>query len=145
MKKIRNPDHQPATKRLRSSVGIVHEKDLYVWRMKPEDTKHPERIGKWLLISYITAWSVFKSRTLVLQDDKMRDRINRLIDSVTDPFSTDIRYHHKCWLKYVGAYQKLPVEEQPIVLNQVTFREAQTIFLNHARRLFCENHAIRTL
>ena len=27
------PDHQPATKRLRSSVGIVHEKDLCVWCM----------------------------------------------------------------------------------------------------------------
>ena len=139
------PDHQPATKRLRSSVGIVHDKDLCVCCMKPEDTKHPECTGKWLLISYITAWNVFKSHTIVLQDDKMRARINRLIDSVTDPFSTEIRYHHKCWLKYVGAYQKLSVKEQPMVLNQVTFREAQTIFLNHTRRVIFENHEIRTL
>lgn len=139
------PDHQPATKRPRSNVGIVHEKDLCVWCMKPEDTKHSERTGKWLLISYITAWNVFKSHIIVLQDDKMRDRINRLIDSVTDPFSTEIRYHHKCWLKYVGAYQKLSVEEQPMVLNQVTFREAQTTFLNHTRRVICESHEIRTL
>ncbi|CAB3976667.1 Hypothetical predicted protein [Paramuricea clavata] len=79
--------------------------------MKLEDTKHPERTGKWLLISYIPAWNVFKSHTVVLQDDATRDRINRLIDSITDPFSTEIRYHHKCWLKYIGAYQKIPVEQ----------------------------------
>ena len=135
----------PAPKCLRSSVGIVHNKNLCVWCMKPEDTKHPERTGKWLLISYIPAWNVFKSHTVVLQDDAMRDRINRLIDSITDPFSTEIRYHHKCWLKYIGAYQKISVEQQHNLLNDVTFREAQTMFIDHARRVIFEDHEIRTL
>ena len=44
------------------------------------------------------------SHTVVLQDDAMRDHINCLIDSISDPFSTEIRYHHKCWLKYIGQY-----------------------------------------
>lgn len=123
----------PAPKRLRSNVGIVHDKHLCVWCMKPEDERHPERTGKWLLISYLPAWNVFKSHTVVLQDDEMRDRINRLIDSVTDPFSTEIRYHHKCWLKYVGSYQKMAVEEQQNMLNQVTLREAQTMFVEIGR------------
>ena len=51
---------------------------------------------------YTSAWNVFRSHTVVLQDDAMKDRINCLIDSISDPFSTEIRYHHKCWLKYVG-------------------------------------------
>jgi len=32
----------PALKRLRSSSGIVHNKNLCVWCMKPEDERHPE-------------------------------------------------------------------------------------------------------
>ena len=47
---------------------------------------------------------------VVLQDGAMRDRINCLIDSISDPFSTEIRYHHKCWLKYIGQYQKMSVD-----------------------------------
>ena len=42
-------------------------------------------------------------------------------------FEIEISYHHNCWLKYVGSYQKKPVEEQPNMVNQVTFREGQTI------------------
>ena len=135
----------PDPKRLRSSVGIVHDKNLCVWCMKPEDKRHPERTGKWLLMSYLQAWNAFKRHTVVLQDDVMRERINRLIDSVTDPFSTEIRYHHKCWLKYVGSYQKMAVEEQHNMLNQVTFREAQTMFMDHVRCVIFEEHEIRSL
>ena len=79
--------------------------------MKPEDTKHPEQIGQWLLISYQHAWNVFKSHTIVLKDDAMRDRINCLIDSIIDPFAAEIRYHHKCWLKYITPYQKMSSEQ----------------------------------
>ena len=38
-----DPDFEsPALKRLRSSTGIVHDKNLCVWCMKPEDERHPE-------------------------------------------------------------------------------------------------------
>jgi hypothetical protein len=103
----------PAPKRLRSAVGIVHEKNLCVWCMKPEDTKHLECTGKLLLISYITSWNVFKSHTVVLEDDHMRDRINRLIDSVTDPFSTEIRYHHKCCLSTLVRIKSCLLKNNP--------------------------------
>ena len=78
----------------------MHDKTC-VLCMKPEDERHPERTGRCFLLSYTFAWNVFKSHTVVLQDNAMRDRINCLIDSITDPFSTEIRYHHKCWLKYI--------------------------------------------
>ena len=97
----------PAPKRLRSGTGTVHDKNLCVWCMKPQDAKHPERTGRWLLMSYTASWNAFRSHTIVLQDPTMRDRINCLIDSITDPFSTEIRYHHRCWLRYVGAYQRM--------------------------------------
>ncbi len=113
--------------------------------MKPEDTKHPEQTGKWLLLSYTASWNAFRSHTIVLQDDSMRDRINCLINSITDPFASEIRYHQKCWLKYVGAYQKMSVEQKLPLLHEVTLREAQTMFLDHARQVIFDDHEIRTI
>jgi len=123
----------------------VHNKNLCVWCMKPEDERHPERTGRWLLLSYTSAWNVFKSHTVVLQDNAMRDRINCLIDSITDPFSTEIRYHHKCWLKYIGLYQKMSAEEKLSLMHDVTLREAKTMFIDHARQVVFVDHEITTL
>ena len=83
--------------------------------------------------------------TIVLQDPTMRDRINCLTDSITDPFSTEIRYHHRCWLRYVGAYQRMSDEEKLPYLHEVTLREAQTMFIDHAREVIFCDHEIRTL
>ena len=42
-----NPGFEsPAPKHLRSGTGIVHDKNLCVWCMKPEDKRHPERTGR---------------------------------------------------------------------------------------------------
>ena len=91
--------YPPAPKRVRSNTGIVHYKYWCVWCMKPKDERHPERTGRWVLLSYTYAWNVFRSHTVVLPDDAMRNRINCLIDSINDRFSTEIRYYHKCLAK----------------------------------------------
>ena len=57
---------------------------------------------KLALISYDCAWEAFKQHTVALEDQTMRDRINWLIDFAAD--ALEIRYHHKCWLKYVRNY-----------------------------------------
>ncbi|MES9882370.1 MAG: hypothetical protein ABW185_15975 [Sedimenticola sp.] len=75
----------------------------------------------------------------------MRDRINKLIDATTDPYSVEIRYHHKCWLKYVVPFEKMSVEEALPLLHDVTFREAQTMFIDHAREVIFVEHEIRTV
>ena len=82
---------------------------------------------------------------ILLQDDAMTDRINCLIDTITDPFSTEIRCHHKCWLKYVGQYQKMSVEEQVPLMHDATYREAQTMFIDHVRQVVFVDHEIITL
>ena len=80
-----DPDFEsPAPKRLRSSTGIVNDKNLCVWYMKPEDDRYPELTGRWVLLSYTSALNVFTIHTAVLQDDATRDHINCLIDSITD-------------------------------------------------------------
>ena len=56
---------------------------MSVWCMNPEDERHPG--NEWVLLSYTSAWNVFRSHTVVLQDDAMRDHINCFIDSISDP------------------------------------------------------------
>ena len=50
---------------------------------------------------------------MALEDQKMCDRINCLIDSAADqPYALEIRYHHKCWLKYVRKFQKMSEDDK---------------------------------
>ena len=89
---------EPTPKHLRSSLGVIHEKNSCVWCKRPEDDKN--KGTKLLLLSYDYAWAAFKSHTLILDDQDMRDRINCLIDfAADDPFAIEIRYHKACWLK----------------------------------------------
>lgn len=138
------PAVAPAAKRLRSSLGLIHDKSKCVWCCKSESVRHPE--SKLSLISYDNAWAAFKRHTVALEDQRMRDRINCLIDSAGDqPYALEIRYHHKCWLKYVRGYQKMSEDEKLPHLHNVTLREAQTIFFDHIRTVIFEEHELRSL
>ena len=117
----------PAAKRLRSSLGPIHDKILY-------------------LISYDDTWAAFKLHTMTLEDQTMRDRINCLIDSAADdPYALEIRYHHKCWLKYVRRYQKMSEDDKLPQMHNVTLREACTMFFDHIRSVIFEEHELRSL
>ena len=76
----------------------------------------------------------------------MRDRINCLIDSVADqPYAHEIRYHHSCWLKHVRHFQKMSDDDKLPCMNNVTLREAQTIFFDHIRTVIFHEHELRSL
>ena len=138
---VSSQDEAPAAKRLRSSLGLIHDKNKCVWCCKPESEKHPE--SKLLLISYDHAWAAFKSHTVALEDHKMRDRINCLIDSAADqPYALEIRYHHKCWLKYVRKFQKMSEDDKLPQMQNITYREVQTMFFDHTQKV---EHELRSL
>ncbi len=139
------PAEAPPAKRLRSSVeGLIYDKAKCVWCCKPESDKHPET--KLLLISYDHAWEAFQSHTVILEDQIMRDRINTLIEFADDdPYAFEIRYHLKCWLKYVRRFQKMSEDDKLPRMHNVTLREAQTIFFDHIRTVICEEHELRSL
>ena len=82
---------------------IIDVSDISIWCCKMESAKHRE--SKLVLISYDHAWAAFKSHTVALEDQRMRYRINCLINSAADqPYALEIRYHLKCWLKYVRIH-----------------------------------------
>lgn len=102
-----------------------------VWCCKPESGKHPE--SKLSLISYAHAWAIFKNHTVALEDQNMRDRINCLIDYAADqPYTIEIRYHSKCWLKYVRKYQKMSADDKLPLMQNVSLREARTVFFENS-------------
>jgi len=139
------PAADPPAKRLRSSVeGLIHEKTKCVWCCKPESPKNRET--KLSLISYDYAWAAFKSHTVALDDKEMRDRIDSLIDyAADDPYAVEIRYHNKCWLKYVRNFQKMSEDDKLPCMHNVNLREAQTIFFDHIRAVIFDEHELRSL
>ena len=83
---------------------------------------------------------------MTLEDQKMRDRINCLIDSAADqPYALEIRYHHKCWLKYVRKFQKMSEDDKLPQMQNITYREVHTMFFDHTRKVIFEEHEIRSL
>ena len=76
----------------------------------------------------------------------MRDRINCLIDFAADnPYALKIRYHHKCWLKYVHNYQWMSEDDKLPYLHNVTLCEAQTIVFDHIRAVIFDEHKLRSI
>ena len=132
----------PPTKRLRSSMGPIHDRTKCVWCCKggkgPGSQLH--------LISYDNAWAAFKSHTVILDDQEMRERINCLIEFTSEqPYAVEIRYHPKCWLKFVRSYQKMSEDDKLPRLQSVTLREAQTIFFDHVTSVIFQEHELRSL
>ena len=82
----------------------------------------------------------------MLDDNEMRDRINCVIDyAADDSFTLEIRYHHKCWLKYVRKHQLMSYDDKVPQMQNVTLGEAHTIFFEHIRLVIFQEHELRSL
>lgn len=104
------------------------------------------RNQSWPWFYVITHGQLSRANTVALEDQRMWDRINCLIDSVADqPYALQIRYHLKCWLKYLRKYQKISEDYKLPHMHNVTLREVQTIFFNHIRTVIFEEHELRSL
>lgn len=134
-------------KKLRSSVGIVHDKNVCVWCNRgPHKSSHRDW-GQLLLLSTKDAWKKFKLHTVHVEDPVLRSRLNTLIASIPDcetAFGWEIRYHRGCWRDYISHAKPLS-DEVTQHLQNVNLREAQAIFFNHVRQAIFENHEFRTV
>ena len=126
------PTSEPAIKKLRSSMGVLHDKSLCVWCMKGAARFGSRENSKLLLLATQDAWNKFKVHTVLIPDDTIRDRLNTLIASIPDSqtaFGLEIRYHRNCWRKYVSySLSKTSFDEHADHLQHVNLREAQAIF-----------------
>ena len=91
-------------------------------------------------------WAAFKSHSIALDDQNMRDMINCLIEFTSEqPRAVEIWYHLKCWLEYVRNYHKMTEDEKLPRMQSVTLREAQTIFFDHVRADIFQEHELRSV
>ncbi|KAG0706702.1 hypothetical protein GWK47_024296 [Chionoecetes opilio] len=128
------PPEASAPKRLRSSMGVLHDKTLCVWCMK-WGYNSSNRDKQILLLSTVDAWTKFKLYTVRLENDVMRLILDTLIASIPDSqtaFGLEIRYHRSCWRKYVSDHKPLS-DESTQHLQRVNLREAQALFFHHIR------------
>ncbi len=137
-------DPGPSTPRSSRRTGVLHKKNLCIWCMKPEDRKHSRTLS---IIQQWNAWHSFKSHTVYLEDDEMRDRILKVIDATPDPFAAEVRYHRSCWNKYVKPHYNKDSSspEDQMHLQNVRLTEVKQMFFKHVRNVILELREPRTL
>lgn len=142
------PEGPSPPKRLRSSVcGPLHINTKCVWCMQGADTKHPGRArGKLCRLNTYSAWQAFKRHTVLIEDEDLRDRLNRLVISTTalsDPIANYIKYHPECYRKYISNVYFKPGDA--IHLQNVRLSEAQNLFFRYVDSVIFTEHEIRSL
>ncbi|KAL8608806.1 hypothetical protein ACOMHN_059488 [Nucella lapillus] len=115
--------------------------------MKGVDTKHPKRAqGKLFRISTHSAWHSFKHHTVLIEDEELRDRLSRIVEStsaLSDPFANDIMYHPACWQKHVHN-TKFELDDA-MHLQNVSLLEARSLFFRHVDSVIFADREILSL
>ena len=129
-----------------STTGLLYNKDLCIWFMKPEDTKHSGR-DRWCLLQQMDAWHTFKNHTMHLEDASVRDCILTVIANTTDPFDVEIRYHRSCWKKFISLIYHEDINSMPNIHLQsyVHLAEVRQLFLKHVHKVILDLNEPRTL
>ena len=83
---------------------------------------------------------------MLLKDNEIRTCITTLIDFIgsdTDPFATEVIYHHSCWHEHVSH----PVfsGKDHIHFLKAFLTESKSLFFTHVQMVIFEKHKIRTL
>ena len=138
-------ENDPATSGRRTrSKGMLHNKDLCIWCMKPEDKAHPDR-DNFFLLKQQKAWQKFKAHTVYLEDMEMRDRILRIIYCTHDPFATEMKYHRSCWCKYITDIYRDDQDQPDVHLQNERLSEVREMFFQHVRHVISDLNEPRTL
>ena len=69
--------------------------------------------------------------------------MNRVVSAVfglSDPFAADLMYHHNCWQENIDN-----VSQKSTHLQNVTLKEARSLFFKHEDNVIFGEHEIRSL
>ena len=111
--------------------------------------KNPDRkTGKLSRLETLSAWKAFKRHIVLIQDESLRVRIERLAEStsqLSDPFANDIMYHRSCWMKYVTNPLKNPMNSLFQRFKNINRFEMKNIFLRYIDIIIFRGHEIRSV
>ena len=125
------------------SNGVIYDKDLCIWCMKPKIKRGNNREGL-SVIELDATWERFKLHTVYIEDNSLRDRLNTFIDATPDPFATEIWYHKSCLRKYFKpTYENSDDSTMATPDNRLT--EINALFYDHVRKSIIEWNEPRTL
>ena len=96
-------------------------------------------------ISTASGWREFKRHTVWIEDEMLRLRLSRLVestDALSDAFAADIMYHHSCYLDHITNRFST---DKGIHLQNVTYSEMKHLFLRRVEEIIFTEHEIRSL
>ena len=80
---------------------------------------------------------------MFLEDEEKREKMTQLVNAVfalSDPFAADLMYHHNCWRENIEH-----VSQKSTHLQNVTLKEARSLFFKHVDNVIFGEHEIRSL
>ena len=125
----------------RLNTGIIHDKDLCIWCQEGYDEKHPER-NEFRTMVQIDTWLKIKASIPYISDLKRRNRLRMFVDSTIDPLAEKVRYHVKCFKKYLKPIYQPTADDD---LQNIDIKDVQQLFYNHVNERIFEDGEARTL
>lgn len=127
----------------RSQTGNLHDKNLCIFCMRGEDSKHRDRKTSNLrLLEQKSTWMKLKSATIFLKDEIVRERLLHFIRECEDPFAREVRYHKSCWNQHIKYGRE---EEGTLHVQHVRKEEVNQLFFEHVRECVIKDKEPRTL
>ena len=108
--------------------------------MKGDDCRHGD--ARLVTMEQIQTWSKFKASVLYVEDIDMRTRLRKVVDSTKDPFATHIRYHVKCFKKYLKPVYDDKCDDH---MQHMNLSDIKQKFLEEVRKKIFEDGEARTL
>ena len=105
------------------------------------DTKHPDK-NDFRVMESMETWMKFKASVIHLTDKEKKSRLCAFVDSTTDPLAAKVRYHLKCFLKYMNPIYHPKSDEH---LQGMTIADMKNKFVYYVYQSIFENGEARTL
>ena len=132
--------------------------------MKGDDSsKHPKRDKLYKIREdFYKFWKKFKASVMYVQDPELKRRLQTCVNSISDPFSTEIWYHDYCRKKYLQPiYSTIEIEGRARSssfylydstdetsernLQNMTEKNVEQNFINYVNETIFNNEELRAL
>ena len=106
-------------------------------------SKHPKR-DKFYKICEDRFWEKFKASVMYVQDPELKLRLQTCVNSISDPFSTEIWYHDSCRKECLRPIFSTD-ETSERNLQDVTEKDVEQNFINYVNETIVNDEEPRTL
>ena len=114
--------------------------------MKGDDSsKHPKRDKLYKIREdFYKFWKKFKASVMYVQDPELKRRLQTCVNSISDPFSTEIWCHDYCRKKYLQPIYSTD-ETSERNLQNMTEKNVEQNFINYVNETIFNNEELRAL